>query len=152
MKILVNTRFHFFARQRLKFQSIVTSKLSTNQLPSLNEITETVVQIDNMITTFTNAILKGQEKSVPLISPKPYAINITPEIKLKIQTRNTLKRRLQRNPNLVLLLRPQINRLSQEIKSDINFIANANFQHKLSHNNQRRQSSIAMANLKIPKK
>lgn len=114
-----------------KFQMTVNHQLAAYELPSLNEIT-TPTQIDTMVNDFTNALLKGQEKSVPLVSPTPYAINITPDIKSKIQLRNALKRRLQRNPDLSPLLRHHINHLSKEIKSDINLIANANFQHKLS--------------------
>lgn len=114
-----------------KFQSVVNNKLSSYQLPNPDDITITS-QIDTMLNDFTTAVMEGQLQSVPFIHPTLYAVTITPEIKSKIRLRNTIKRQAQRNPHLANDLRPAINRLSKEISSDINFIANSNFQHKLS--------------------
>lgn len=113
-----------------KFASIVNSSLQ--DLPQLNEINDTT-SIDGMITKFSDTILMAQYRSVPFTNPTSYALNITPEIKAKIQLRNALKRSSQRNPGISQRAKFQINKLNEDIRKDIQTLVNDNFNHKLSN-------------------
>ena len=114
-----------------KYQQIIYSSLTTSPIPQLQDIND-IETIDHMIHKFTDCMLIAKNEAVPLLPPKCYALNITPEIKNKIRFRNILKRQAQRNPYLSATLRTQINSLNKEIQSEIKLLMNENFNHKLS--------------------
>lgn len=116
-----------------RYKAMIQNNLGNIELPDLSTIT-TTTQVDSLVSSLTDEILKAQELTVPLVTPTPYALNITPEIKQKIVYRNTLKRQSQRphNINIRPLLRFHINHINKEIQDDINEIANENFNHMLS--------------------
>ena len=115
----------------LTYQSIMHNKLTSQPSPELSTIVNTQ-QIDDMIKTLTNSMIDAQKVVVPLVTPVPYAVILTPEIKSMIQSRNRLRRQVQRNPGLAIHLRWPINHFNRMIKSSINEIVNANFSHMLS--------------------
>lgn len=116
-----------------RYKTIIQNNLGISEIPDLSTITSTT-QVDTLISSLTNEMLKAQEMTVPLVTPTPYALNLTPEIKQKINYRNSLKRQSQRphNINIRPLLRFHINHINKEIQDDVNAIANENFNHMLS--------------------
>ena len=127
----------------LLYQRLVTSSIAEPELLTLEQIQSTD-QIDEMISRLTNIMTSAQQRSVPLVSSTPYALTITPEIKQKIQLRNTIKRQAQRNPHLQATYRTQINQLNEEIHHDIQAIANENFNHFLSSIPAHQQTSSSL--------
>ena len=115
----------------MKYKIEIDNRLSRQSIPDLSQI-RNEQEIDELISNFTDIIMDAQRISVPLVTPTPYAVVLTSDIKQMIQSRNILRRRLQRNPGLNSILSPNINQLTKKIQFEINRIVNENFNHKLS--------------------
>lgn len=85
-----------------------------------------------MVNNLTTAMLKAQDMSVPRVSPSPYSVCLTPEIKAMIQLRNSTRRFAQRNPHMRSVIHTSIYAQSRRIKNEINKMVNMNFSHKIS--------------------
>ncbi len=111
-----------------KFRISVSRNLCGND-PDINAIHSTE-QIDDMVEKYTDILLEAQHKSVPLITPNKYAINLTPDIEEAIKLRNHYKRQWQRTRNPAI--KSLVNKLSKIISARIIDIKNMNWNHELS--------------------
>lgn len=115
-----------------KFETTVEVELENLPVPTMDEVNSTI-QIDELITTLTKAVMTAQREAVPLMPKRRYQLELNAEIRLHIAERNRLIRRLQRNPGLHDMIKPDINQLTQTIKQGIDQVRNRNFNQMLSH-------------------
>lgn len=113
-----------------KYKNYVETHL--DQTPNhVNEIT-TTTRIDELVNHLSTVMINAQNVSVPQVTPTPYSVTLTTEIKDKIQMRNATRRYAQRNPRFRSIINTSINNQAKQIKTEINEIVNMNFDHKLS--------------------
>lgn len=114
-----------------KYRDLVSIELHARPFPQLDNI-QTTDQIDEMVEFFSSALLKAQERSVPMVRRKQISLLLTPPVKRLIADKHCLIRRIQRNPGLRQILYPQLQHLSAIIDDAINRIRNRNFNRMLS--------------------
>lgn len=106
------------------FKSIIQNELPNTIHMNNNE--EINIEIDK----FTNLIKKAVDISIPKGKTQIYTAEVDEITKKLIQTRNTLKRRLQRNRNNNI--QPQINLLNNMIHQRINLIRKEHWEKIIS--------------------
>lgn len=111
-----------------KYRSIIISKINMEN-HNLSDITNKS-QIDTMVQHLTMAMEEAQHRSIPLIHPEPFSLQLSPEIIGLIKERNQIKRIWQRRR--CSILKASINRLNKEIARKINELKNINWNHKIS--------------------
>lgn len=80
-----------------------------------------------MVDKLTNSMLEAKAITVPTVKPTHHSLQIPADVLSKIQERNALRRRMQRNPHLRTELTAEVRRLQGEIKSAISCERNKNF-------------------------
>lgn len=94
-------------------------------------LVHTTNEIDQLADMLTESILTAKRATVPMIKPKAYALQLTSPVKDKTRERNRLRRLVQRCPYLGSVHTQTINRLTAEIREEINEIRNEDFSNKI---------------------
>jgi len=90
-------------------------------------------QIDELITLLVDSMHWAENLSIPKRTPQKYGLLLPDSVKDKIAERGNVERRWQRctNPVGKLFLKAAMNRLSREIRDEINEVRNDNWAAKL---------------------
>lgn len=112
-----------------QYRFSIANRLNTSNL-DLQAITNTE-QIDSMVRSFTDLILRVQDFTVPLELPNRYAIELTPEIRALIIVRRAKRREWQstRNPRCKTV----VNLLKRIIQEKVNELRNGNWSRMLEN-------------------
>lgn len=129
----------------LHYQNVVDSQMSHISTYNIDHINNSN-QINELISSFTNAINIAKNKSVPQIyHNRREFLHLTPEIQQMISDRSFLRKRYQRYRDISL--KYHINGLNKEIKMRINELRNEKWRNTLltlpKNDNNKRLWTIA---------
>lgn len=114
------------------FHDYLNNKINLNELNTTTITTK--AEIDAVIEFLTNTILEAEMHAIPTKVVTQQDFTLSSETLQKIRSRHSLMRNYRRNRNPAL--KPEINRLSREIKDEIQCKINLRYEHTLEKMNQ----------------
>lgn len=105
--------------------------------------------IDKALHRLTNATLHAYHKNTQIINPPSHKLQLPRDILNLINTKNKLRKTSQKY-NLFQILKPQINKMSQEINEKIASYTNLQWNHKLSNTKNLLSVHKIIKQLRIP--